>query len=100
TWIDSIAIVESWRPSRLALTHFGAVKNPAPHLALVRERLQEEAQRARDLPEAAYEEHHRALVAAHASSAEAAAEMIQCVPPQYQWRGLQRYWTKRASGTR
>jgi hypothetical protein len=22
--------------------------------------------------------------------------MIQCVPPQYQWRGLDRYWRKRA----
>ena len=26
---------------------------------------------------------------------ETAEELIQCVPPQYQWRGLDRYWRKR-----
>ena len=30
------------------------------------------------------------------SDPEAAEELIQCVPPQYQWRGLDRYWEKRA----
>ncbi len=99
TWIDSIDLVEGWNPKQLALTHFGAVADPAPHLARVRERLREEARQARDLPEAEYERRHRSLVTAHASSEEAAAEMIQCVPPEYQWRGLNRYWTKRASGT-
>jgi len=32
---------------------------------------------------------------AAAASEEVAEEMIQCVPPQYQWRGLDRYWRKR-----
>ena len=31
---------------------------------------------------------------------EAAAELLQCVPPQYQWRGLDRYWRKRAEAAR
>jgi glyoxylase-like metal-dependent hydrolase (beta-lactamase superfamily II) len=95
TWEESIATVESWRPERLALTHFGAVDDPEPHLATVRERLREEAQLARELPEDAYERRHRELVAARASTPAAAAELIQCVPPQYQWRGLDRYWRKR-----
>ncbi len=95
TWIDSIGTVESWNPQQLALTHFGAVKDPAPHLDLVRKRLKEEAQQARDLPEAEYEQRHRSLVAASAATEESAAEMLQCVPPEYQWRGLNRYWTKR-----
>jgi glyoxylase-like metal-dependent hydrolase (beta-lactamase superfamily II) len=95
TWEESIGIVEGWRPQRLGLTHFGAVEDPARHLAQVRERLREEAALARDLDEGSYEERHRALVAEHASSEEAAAELIQCVPPEYQWRGLNRYWEKR-----
>jgi glyoxylase-like metal-dependent hydrolase (beta-lactamase superfamily II) len=95
-WEDSIGIVEGWAPKRLALTHFGAIEDPMPHLAEVRERLHEEARLARELNEAAYERHHRERVAAAASSEEVAAELIQCVPPEYQWRGLDRYWRKRA----
>jgi glyoxylase-like metal-dependent hydrolase (beta-lactamase superfamily II) len=94
-WEESIGIVEGWRPEKLALTHFGSIDDPLPHLATVRERLREEAQLARELSEGDYEAKHRERVAAHAESEEAAAEMIQCVPPEYQWRGLNRYWTKR-----
>lgn len=95
TWENSIGIVEGWQPERLALAHFAAIDDPAPHLAEVRERLREEAQQARDLTEEAYEQRHRDLVAKQAESIESAEELIQCVPPQYQWRGLNRYWTKR-----
>jgi glyoxylase-like metal-dependent hydrolase (beta-lactamase superfamily II) len=95
TWIESIAIVESWRPERLALTHFGAIDNPIEHLAAVRERLHEEADLAREFSEEDYERHHRALVA-ESVGPKTADELIQCVPPQYQWRGLNRYWSKRA----
>jgi glyoxylase-like metal-dependent hydrolase (beta-lactamase superfamily II) len=95
TWIDSIGIVEAWDPTRLAVTHFGGIDSPPEHLALVRERLAEEARSARELSEDDYEARHRELVAERADSEEAAAELIQCVPPQYQWRGLDRYWRKR-----
>lgn len=94
-WVESIGVVESWQPERLALTHFGAIDDPLRHLALVRERLREEADLARELPEDEYERRHRARVAEHAATPEAAAELIQCVPPEYQWRGLDRYWRKR-----
>ena len=94
-WEESIATVEGWRPQRLALTHFGQVDDPGPHLGTVRERLREEAQLARELPADEYERRHRALVAERATTPEAAAELIQCVPPQYQWRGLDRYWRKK-----
>jgi glyoxylase-like metal-dependent hydrolase (beta-lactamase superfamily II) len=100
TWLDSIATVESWRPERLALTHFGAIEEPIEHLELVRKRLREEANLARELPEEAYERHHRDRVSAAATSEEAAEEMIQCVPPEYQWRGLNRYWSKQAEAQR
>ncbi|HXS32601.1 MAG TPA: MBL fold metallo-hydrolase [Solirubrobacterales bacterium] len=94
TWLDSIAIVESWRPERLALTHFGAIDDPIDHLEAVRKRLREEADLAREFSEEDYERHHRAMVAESLDS-EAAKELLQAVPPQYQWRGLNRYWEKR-----
>ena len=95
TWLDSIATVESWRPERLALTHFGQVEDPIEHLETVRRRLREEADMAREFSEADYERHHRAQVA-ESVDPQTAEELIQCVPPQYQWRGLNRYWEKRA----
>jgi glyoxylase-like metal-dependent hydrolase (beta-lactamase superfamily II) len=94
-WEDSIGLIESWHPERLALTHFGQIDDPAPHLATVRERLREEAALARELEEKEYQQRHRKLVAERATNSEAAKELIQCVPPQYQWRGLDRYWSKR-----
>lgn len=96
TWIESIRLVEAWRPERLALTHFGAVEEPAEHLAMVRERLREEAELARELPEGEYEARHRKLVAERADNEQAAERLLQAVPPEYQWRGLDRYWRKRA----
>ena len=32
TWLDSIGIVEGWRPQRLGLTHWGPIEDPEPHL--------------------------------------------------------------------
>ena len=93
-WEQSIGVVEGWRPERLALTHFGAVDNPLEHLATVRERLDEEASLARELSEEEYERRHRERVVLSLGP-ETAAELLQAVPPQYQWRGLHRYWTKR-----
>ncbi len=92
-WEESIGIVEGWQPQRLALTHFGQVDNPAEHLATLRERLREEAELARDLSEQEYERRHHERLAASVP-AETAEELIQAAVPEYQWRGLNRYWTK------
>lgn len=94
TWLESIATVESWRPERLALTHFGQIDDPIEHLEKVRMRLREEANLARDLTEPEYEKRHRERVIKSVGP-ETAEELIQCVPPEYQWRGLNRYWEKR-----
>jgi Zn-dependent hydrolases, including glyoxylases len=97
-WEESIGIIEGWAPERLALTHFGAVEEPAQHLATLRERLREEALLARDLSEEEYERgYHERLEAA--VGPETTAELLQAVPPEYQWRGLDRYWRKRAERT-
>lgn len=92
-WVESIEIVESWRPERLALTHFGEVSDPIPHLSKVRERLHEEAALARELSEGDYDRRHRERVF-ESTDPETAAALIHCVPPEYQWRGLHRYWEK------
>jgi glyoxylase-like metal-dependent hydrolase (beta-lactamase superfamily II) len=94
-WLDSIAIVESWRPERLALTHFGQVDNPIEHLEALRRRLREEADLARELSEQDYERQLRNRIA-EAVGPETVEELLQAAPPEYQWRGLDRYWRKRA----
>jgi glyoxylase-like metal-dependent hydrolase (beta-lactamase superfamily II) len=94
-WEDSIGIVEGWAPERLGLTHWGAVENPAEHLATVRSRLREEAELARRLPEEEYERDFQQRVAA-AVDPDIAPEVLQAVPSAYQWAGLDRYWRKKA----
>jgi len=99
-WEASLDLVAAWGPRRLALTHFDAIDDPAPHLETVRERLREEARLARELDEAAYEadleRRLRAELAAEGQSEETAEELLQAVPAAYQWGGLGRYWRKRA----
>jgi glyoxylase-like metal-dependent hydrolase (beta-lactamase superfamily II) len=100
-WEESLAIIEGWRPERLALTHFGPIEKPAEHLAIVRERLREEAALARELPEETYEAdlRRRIVDALHGeglSDDGTIAELLQAVPTAYQWAGLDRYWRKKA----
>lgn len=94
-WEESLGIVESWSPQRLALTHFGPIDEPAEHLATVRARLREEAELARRLPEDAYEADFQRRVAA-AVDPGIVPELLQAVPSAYQWSGLDRYWRKKA----
>jgi glyoxylase-like metal-dependent hydrolase (beta-lactamase superfamily II) len=99
-WEESIAIVEGWDPTRLALTHFGPVEEPAEHLAIVRERLREEAALAQRLPKEAYEadlqRRIRGQLADEGHGGETVEELLQAVPTAYQWSGLDRYWRKKA----
>jgi glyoxylase-like metal-dependent hydrolase (beta-lactamase superfamily II) len=99
-WGESIGLVEGWAPERLALTHFGAIEEPADHLAAVRARLHEEAELARRLPEPEYEADLQRRIEAQLSSEgmgeDTVAELLQAVPTAYQWAGLDRYWRKRA----
>src|SRR4029079_12447530 len=48
-WEESMDRVLDWEPASLGLTHFDAVESAAEHLELVRERLREQADLARDL---------------------------------------------------
>jgi glyoxylase-like metal-dependent hydrolase (beta-lactamase superfamily II) len=99
-WLDSLDLVESWGPQLLALTHFGAVEEPAAHLATVREKLRQEADLARAMDAEAYEadlqRRVRAQLAAEGHGQETVEELLQAVPTAYQYGGLSRYWRKRA----
>ncbi|MDX6626551.1 MAG: hypothetical protein QOE56_1540 [Solirubrobacterales bacterium] len=100
-WEESLGTVEGWNPARLALTHFGPIDEPAEHLAIVRERLREEAELARKLPEPEYEAdlQRRITETLHGEGLTdegTIAELLQAVPTAYQWSGLDRYWRKKA----
>jgi glyoxylase-like metal-dependent hydrolase (beta-lactamase superfamily II) len=94
-WEDSIAVVESWSPEKLALTHWGPIDDPAPHLAEARRRLRQEADLVHEMDEATYEADLQRRVKAELDP-EVRDEMFQAVPTAYQWAGLNRYWTKKA----
>jgi glyoxylase-like metal-dependent hydrolase (beta-lactamase superfamily II) len=95
-WNASLDVLAGWAPTRLALTHFGAVEDAPAHIAVVRERLALEAQRARELDEDGFMAWLRADIAA-ASDAATAAVFEQAAPPDQLYKGLERYWRKRAA---
>ncbi len=101
TWEQSLDLVAGWEPKRLALTHFGAIEDDVPgHIEAVRARLREEADLARRMEAEEYDadlqRRLRAQLADEGHGEETAAELLQAVPTAYQWRGLDRYWRKRA----
>jgi glyoxylase-like metal-dependent hydrolase (beta-lactamase superfamily II) len=93
-WGASLDEIASWEPGRLCLTHFGAVEEPAAHLAEVRAQLERLAERARGGDREAF------LAALEADIEERAGEddrdrLRLAVPPEHVWLGLERYWKKR-----
>lgn len=100
-WEESLDLVAAWSPSRLALTHFGAVEEDVPgYLDSVRARLREEAGLAKAMEREPYEadlqRRIREQLQAEGMGEETIAELLQAVPTAYQWPGLDRYWRKRA----
>jgi glyoxylase-like metal-dependent hydrolase (beta-lactamase superfamily II) len=94
-WHRSIEAIEAWRPERLALTHFGAFEDAQAHLAELRERLAYEAGLVRELDEGAFERRFREDLRARTDE-ETALALEQANPPDFHWRGLRRYWDKKA----
>ncbi|HKG35081.1 MAG TPA: MBL fold metallo-hydrolase [Solirubrobacterales bacterium] len=94
-WERSLDLVGEWQPASIGLTHFGAVEEPPAHLELVRRRLREQARRAREGGPEEFERELRRQVAAAGDKGTAAA-LLQAVPPEQQYLGLERYWRKRA----
>ncbi len=98
-WRASLDAIEAWRPTSLALTHFGAFDDPPAQLQRMREQLERFGDRARRLDEAAFCELLNAEVAAAADDA-TAASYAQALPPDQSWAGLRRYWERRELSSR
>jgi glyoxylase-like metal-dependent hydrolase (beta-lactamase superfamily II) len=92
-WEDSIDRILDWEPASLGLTHFGVVDRPTEHLELVRRRLREQAELARELSAEEFERRYVEHVGKVADP-ETGAAMLQAVPPDQQWPGLDRYLRK------
>jgi glyoxylase-like metal-dependent hydrolase (beta-lactamase superfamily II) len=107
-WERSIDLVAFRRPTRLALTHFGAVEQPAPHLERTKVRLREQAELARGLLEEKGDgaEAMEAFVAEltrmtrESTDSETAAVFEVGAPVEQLWLGLRRYWQKRREASR
>lgn len=100
-WEESLDTVAAWSPQRLALTHFGAIENDIPgHIEMVKARLREEAELARQMDKPAYDADNEARIrralAEEGIAGDTLDELLQAVPTAYQWSGLNRYWRKRA----
>jgi glyoxylase-like metal-dependent hydrolase (beta-lactamase superfamily II) len=102
-WERSIELVAAAAPARLALTHFGSVGDPLPHLAHAKERLNEQAQLARrmltehDDEQSAQEAFVAELERRTRASTDPATAAVfeQGAPVSQLWQGLVRYWQKR-----
>ena len=90
-WERTLDDIESRRPQRLALIHFGVADDVERHLAELRARLREWAERVRD---GVSEEEFEALAAADLGPDRAAYE--QAMPFWQSYAGLKRYWEKHA----
>lgn len=104
-WNQSLDTIDSWKPERLFLTHFGFIENPAAHIQLYRDRLRDwtaltqRLLQENETPEAAEPKFVEAV----------ASEVRGALPPDaaelyifngglgLSWRGLVRYVRKRAS---
>lgn len=103
-WESSLDLFERWQPSTLFLTHFGPSGPVRPHLAQLREHLTlmaqlvkqsldregDDLERERWAVEQIRVELRRRLGASEAEVYETAARL------DLSWRGLARYWRKRA----
>jgi glyoxylase-like metal-dependent hydrolase (beta-lactamase superfamily II) len=94
-WHRSIDAIEAWQPERLALTHFGAFEDASFHLTELRERLEYEAALVRDLDEEDFAQRFREDLRARTDEGTALA-LEQANPADFHWRGLRRYWDKKA----
>jgi len=92
-WESSLDAVAAWAPRSLGLTHFGEIEDPEPHLALVRRRLREQADLAARTDSEEFARHVERE--ARQRAGESAEALMQAVPPEQQWAGLDRWRRKR-----
>ncbi|TMK25683.1 MAG: MBL fold metallo-hydrolase [Actinobacteria bacterium] len=95
-WRASLDRIESWSPSSIAVTHFGAYQDVAGHIAELREQLARAQAMAGELDERAFASSVREIVAG-SSAPETAAAYEQAMPPEQSFHGLTRYLRNRTS---
>jgi glyoxylase-like metal-dependent hydrolase (beta-lactamase superfamily II) len=89
-WDETLDEIERRHPQRLALIHFGVAEDVETHLAELRTRLREWAERVRDgASEAEFE------AAAARDLGEDSGPYEQAMPFWQSYAGLKRYWEKR-----
>jgi glyoxylase-like metal-dependent hydrolase (beta-lactamase superfamily II) len=93
-WHQSIELVRSWRPERLAMTHFGDVENVEEHLGELGRRLDRWAALARESEQDPFMASVREEIRAAAGPGVAPA-YEEAAPADQLYKGLERYWRKR-----
>jgi glyoxylase-like metal-dependent hydrolase (beta-lactamase superfamily II) len=96
-WRSSLELIEAWRPSSLAPTHFGSYDDVAQHLAALREQLQLAQRLVEDGDEGAFAVAIRTRVLDSGTPA-VAAVYEQAMPPAQSFQGLARHLERRSSG--
>ncbi len=94
-WHDSIAIIRSWRPERMMMTHFGSSEDVDRQLDELEARLDAWAMLARDQDQAGFVAAVHEEVARHGSPEDVAA-YEQAAPVAQLYAGYERYWAKGA----
>ena len=93
-WLDSLALVESWSPQAIAVTHFGAHEDVAQTIEDARTQLRRWAEAARDLDEDAFGARFHAELEAEIDDEAVRGAMFQASDPRLEYAGLARYWRK------
>lgn len=95
-WLATIAMLRGWRAERVAVTHFGVFEDPDAQLAELAGTLQLLAAVAQRTDAAGYAELLRGI-ARRAGDAALAEAMLQAMPPETQWHGLDRWAGRRSA---
>src|SRR5438270_3540038 len=90
-WRESVDKVADWAPERLCLTHFGYADDPTLQLARVLEALARQLEWASLGDAQSFES-----AAASARPDDVEPQLVQAVPPEHAYLGLERYLRKRA----
>ena len=93
-WRTSIETIEAWEPQTLAITHFGDYRDVAEHLDRLREALARLTEAATSTDRDGYAAMLRAEVSGTLDEPDATSFM-QAMPPEDQWLGIDRYFTRR-----
>jgi len=95
-WNASLDLVESRGPTRLRLTHFGAVANVSEHIEQMRGRLAAWGEVAKSTGLERFVDVVEAETRASAGDDDTAESYFQAAPPDQLYLGLDRYWSKKA----